>query len=119
MARVWIPADRLLSILDRVEELDGELDESEARFIFDLRHDRQQYVSLDRADKLLTRLHLHHWFHVLKENGGLADIYEDGVQYGKPDNTNKWVKPAKYATHEERLAAARERYRLKKLREAA
>lgn len=115
---VWIPADRLLAVLDKADSAD--LDELDARTIRLLRNGEQGYVTLDRADRLLTALDLFHWFHLPKEQGGLADIYEDGVQYGAPNNRNNWKKSnPKHATHEERLAAARERYRLRKLEEAA
>lgn len=115
MARTWIPAGRLLSILDRVANLEDELCETESRFVRSLRQGHQAFVSLERADRLLTRLHLHHWFHVLKEDGGLADIYEGEADYGAPNRTgvarSNLLHNRKYATQAERLAARRATYR--------
>lgn len=79
---IWIPAGRLLAILDKADP--RELTWTEQRFIRTLRDEGQEFVSLRRADNLLTRLDLDGWWHIPKDDGGLADIYEDGAQYGCP-----------------------------------
>jgi len=124
--RLWIPADRFLHIIDacRIENVD--LGDAGIRRVFELRSGAQAFIELGTADRLLTRLGLQHWFHRPKEQGGLADIYVDGVQYGKPDPASGvYVTrpyPRRYATDEERLEARRakdRRYKQKKREEEA
>lgn len=74
----WIPADRFLAVIDTKSTLD--LDELERRQINRLRSGEAKTVSLDYADRMLTRLDLIHWFHIPAEDGGLADIYEDDLR---------------------------------------
>lgn len=113
MKAVWIPGDRLLAVLERA---DIDMTESERKLCSDLRTGHQEFVSLERADRILSRLDLNHFWHIPKDAGGLADIYEEGAQYGEP---NRVAPPAggpwrgKYKTHEERLAARRETWRRK------
>jgi hypothetical protein len=119
---IWIPADRFLAVVDRagIENL-GRRGTNLQRHLHRLRSGEQRFISLDSADKILTRLDLADWFHIPKDQGGLADIYEDGLQYGspgRPTNNRPPVPIRKYATHEERLAARRLRYQEQK-REAA
>lgn len=111
---MWIPADRLLHVVDRhpnpATALKGKSCE---RLLRDLRAGYRAFVSLRAADSLLANLDLVHWWHVPADQGGLADIYEDGVQYGSPQQMRVAPPPAplKYATDEERRAARRQTYR--------
>lgn len=123
--RLWIPADRFVAI---VEHAKPHPDSSMARKLFDLRHGRQDFISLEAADRILTDLDLHHLFHVSREDGGLADIYVDGIQYGSPDHNRRYPQGGskfnrRYATEAERQEARRRTYReayeRRKLRRAA
>ena len=115
-AKLWIPADRFLTVIERSGvDVRAELGEVGARRINELRSGRQGYVSLDTADRLLTALGLNDWFRIRREDGGLADIYVDEIQYGEPNHLASRTKPRKttrkYATEEERQAARRETFR--------
>lgn len=109
----WIPAGRLLTVIERSDFNSAELTRADRRFISDLRNGRQKFVSLRRADNLLTKLHMGDWWHLPKEHGGLADIYEDGAHYGSPNYSSRHLVPApkKYATAAERHQARLETYR--------
>jgi hypothetical protein len=94
---------------------------SMVRRYYDMKVGRQQFVSLKVVDEMFTVLGLQHVLQIPKENGGLRDIYVDGVQYGAPDRSPK--KPVdttvRYATEEERRAAKRRSWRESKQRAAA
>lgn len=111
---MWVPGHRLLEILDELHpRLLARLNQTAERRIRDLRAGRQQFVSYAAVERILMQLDLEWLRHVPRESGGLADIYEDGKQYGAPDFLS--VKqprrgPRKYATEEERLAARRRTY---------
>jgi hypothetical protein len=116
---LWIPADRLLSVAalhtNPSQALAGL---SVERTFRELKNGRRSYVSLRVADSILTRLNLHHHWHTSKDHGGLADIYEDGQQYGAPDSTPSRPGPnqIRYATREEALEARRQTWRESKRR---
>ncbi len=125
----WIPRERFLAVVERRLDWRTELRGTNAadRTIRRLRSGEQEFVSPSVADRILTKLDLGDWFHLPKDQGGLADIYEDGAQYGEPNNL-AGLRPGnvqrKYATREERLAARRAAYRAsyerrKERREAA
>lgn len=81
---LWIPADRLLHVLDVNGVTNVDLSQAGIRRVFGLRNGEARFISLDAADRILTKVGLQHWFHRPKADGGLADIYEDGAQYGRP-----------------------------------
>jgi hypothetical protein len=119
VSAVWIPADRFLSVADQQPDLARRVEGTGAdRRIRELRSGRQQFVSLEVADRILTGLDLNHWFHMPAADGGLADIYVDGAQYGAPSNVpvsaNRTV--TRYATDEERVEAKRRAWRESKRR---
>lgn len=124
MKKLWVPAERLAKMIDA--HATPHCESNMARKMFDLRNGRQGYVSLDAADQMLTELDLHWLLYIPREKGGLADIYEDGIQYGGPDwSAASRPRPAqrKYATPEEkreaRLATYRRYYQRKKQEKAA
>ena len=113
---MWVPADRFVRLIDRHRPslYQGKHGTATTRRMNELRSGRQRFVSLDVADRILTELDLTHLWHIPREDGGLADIYVDGNQYGAPERlrlvdgtrTNK-----KYATEAERMEARRRTYR--------
>ena len=118
----WIPAERFLSVVDSDPDLmrrvTGTSFERRIRY---LRSGGQQFISFSVADRILTSLDLHWWWHIPADEGGLADIYEDGAQYGAPTQVARW-KPdprRRYATEEERLEARRRSWRESKKRRSA
>lgn len=118
MAKVWIPADRFIAVLDRCNVGNDELDKVGVRRLWDLRNGRQEAISLDVADGILTKLGLTEWMHLPKKHGGLGELY-----FGEEVFTPSWVSQAravldlsrparkKYHTDEERLQAGREKSR--------
>jgi len=109
---LYIPVDRLAPIIDRWEGVRSRLSESAQTRMQALK--TQRYMTLAAADKLLVELGLDDYWHYRKEDGGLADIYEDGAQYGRPSTPPR--PPLKYRTDEERLEAARRSHRESKRR---
>lgn len=115
---LWIPADRFVETVDAHAKVYGGKDGSAAsRRLRELRSGRQQFVSLQTADRILTGLDLVHLFHVPREQGGLADIYEDGAQYGRPENHLAFIgaRP-RYDNEFDRLEARRRSWRESKSR---
>ena len=106
----WIPGHRLAGVMERAEVT---LTEAERRLLGDLQTGRQQFVSLHRADRILTRLDLSDFWHLPETLGGLADIYEDGVTYGAPNYASANLRPAvrRYETETERVEARRDTWR--------
>lgn len=116
---VWIPAHRLLVVVDKDVDR-GHRCEVLRRRLNDLRAGRQAFVSLDTADRILVGLGLEHYFHVREEDGGLADIYEDGAQYGRPGKGGgSRPRPyrRKYGSEVERVEARRRTWREAKARQ--
>jgi hypothetical protein len=116
---LWVPADRLLEVTahhpNPTRALEGRACERTYR---EVRNGRRQFVSLRAADGLLTALDLNHFWHIPKENGGLADIYVDGAQYGKPRMASFTPRSTsvRYQTDEERIEARRRSWREHKQR---
>ena len=84
---LWIPADRFLAVTDLTGDraCNHGKGSSIPRTLHRLRSGEQKFISLDAADKILIALGLERYWHVPQEDGGLADIYEDGKQYGFPN----------------------------------
>jgi len=99
MAKLWIPAERFLAVVDRPGRPRVGKQSVMGRRLSELRSGRQAFIRLETADKILTGLDMSHWFHIPADQGGLADIYEEGKQYGAPGY--------RYETEEERIAARR------------
>ena len=114
MAKVWIPADRFVALLDKHKVLPAHLGSNAAKRVNELRRGQQETLSLDAADRILTRLGLSHWFHDPREEGGFADIYESDVETYEPDwvaarriHVRQISKNRKCRTPEERRELAR------------
>src|SRR3954468_22766061 len=90
MAKVWIPAVRFVELLDRCNIGNEDLDKAGVRRLWDLRNGRQEAISLDAADRILTDLGLVEWFHTSKEDGGLAELYFEEEVF-----VPEWVPKAK------------------------
>lgn len=118
MTQLWIPGDRFLAVVDRNGPPHVGKQSVVGRRLSELRSGRQEYISLDTADRILCSLGLSDWWHMAKADGGLADIYEEGRQYGSPYDNCVPPPPAprKYHTPEERLAGSRRRWRESKQR---
>jgi hypothetical protein len=111
VSELWIPAERLLSVINLhpnpTRSLAGQNCERTFRA---MRSGVRKFVSLRAADSILTRLDLLEWWHIPISEGGLADIYVDGMQYGRPDHIGGKNGPAhpyssRYKTDEERQEA--------------
>ena len=85
MAKVWIPAERFVALLDKHNVTPSQLGEVGAKRVGELRRGAQEAISLDGADRILTRLGLAHWFHVPEDQGGFADIYEADDETYEPE----------------------------------
>lgn len=105
---LWVPADRLLPILEQYRGRTEHLTGRTARKLNLLRAGEQQFVSLSVVDEILIEMDLFEWLRLPADQGGLADIYFEGKQYGRPATS----KP-KYKTDAERLAARRASWRAK------
>lgn len=81
----WIPGDRLLAIIDKNGRPSLGKQSPVYRTLNRLRTGEQRFVSLDFADRCLIQLGLEDHWHYRREDGGLADIYEDGADYGNPN----------------------------------
>lgn len=80
--------------------------------MFDLRNGRQEAISIDAADRVLTKLGLNDWFRIPKDQGGLLELYTEEEVF-----TPSWAPPRrallsavrpgrrKYLTEEARLEA--------------
>jgi hypothetical protein len=90
VATVWIPADRFMALLDQCGVTNQTLGDSGVRRVQELRSGRQEALSLEAADRILTDLDMADWFHLPKEMGGLADLYFEEERY-EPS----WVPAAK------------------------
>jgi hypothetical protein len=90
---LWVPVHRLLTVLEHNRTRSAEMKPATARKLSGLRAGEQQFMSLTAVDKILCDLGLTQWFHVSEEQGGLADIYEDGLQYGHPSDLRayRWL----------------------------
>lgn len=111
---MWIPADRLVAVIDRHPERVKHVNQAAQRRVRLLRSGVQEFVTLGSTDRLLAKLDLLDYWHIPKDEGGLADIYENGEQYGAPDNlagvrSDRF--PRKYATEAERVEARRATWR--------
>jgi len=120
VAKVWIPADRFVALLDKNQVKPSHLGQAGAKRVNELRRGEQECLSLDAADRILTRVGLAHWFHVPEEQGGLADIYEAEAYEpewlaAKRAQLERISKRRTFKTPEER----REANRLKQARYAA
>jgi hypothetical protein len=107
---IWIPVPRFLAVTDHGTTVDASISDR----LSELRNGGQEFIGLHTADRILTRLNLHHWFHIPADQGGLADIYEDNIQYGAPDRTHTQLprpRSKRYATETERLEARRQTWR--------
>lgn len=82
MSKVWIPADRFLALLDECGVTSAELDTSGVR--------SREALSLEAADRMLTKVGLTEWMHLPKEQGGLADLYFEEETF-----TPSWLPKAK------------------------
>lgn len=81
---LWVPADRLAPILRLHRGPWTMLRGNDRRRATAILSGEQVFLSLTVTDRILVALGLDEWFHYRREDGGLADIYEDGVQYGAP-----------------------------------
>ena len=90
MATVWIPAERFLALLDQCGVTNQTLGDTGVRRVQELRSGRQEALSLEAADRILTDLDMADWFHLPKEMGGLADLYFEEERF-EPS----WVPEAK------------------------
>ena len=84
---LWVPVERLRPIFARYTDPVMCLRSSTQRRLTAARNGEQKYVGLNTVDKMLIDMGLEHWLRVSKEDGGLADIYYDGAQYGRPENS--------------------------------
>lgn len=115
---MWIPADRFLEVIASARP--AAKGTATHRRILELRAGRQDFIGLDTADKILVGLGIEHYWHLPREQGGLADIYEDGVDYGRPNNHLAFGKPRLiYSDENERKAARRRSWRESKRRRRA
>jgi hypothetical protein len=118
-AELWIPAGRLLEVVDRhpnpTRTLAGHNCERTLRAV---RAGKQKFVSLRAADAIMIRLGMLEWWHIPKDEGGLADIYEDGAQYGRPHDVPRVPGDGtvRYGSEEERVEARRKTWRESKRR---
>ena len=114
-SELWFPAARISAIL---EGCDLAHHPNLTRRLYEMREGRQEYVSLRVVDELLLKLDLTHLLQLPLEQGGLADIYVDGKQYGAPDRKPKVkaVSVKRYATEEARSEALRRNWRESKRR---
>lgn len=108
---LWVPYERLQPILAEYTGSYAALSASTQRRIYNIKTGRQKFVSLGVVDTVLIDMGLDEWLRYRKEDGGLADIYEDGEQYGAPHKFQIPPPVAKYETEEERLAARRRSWR--------
>ena len=113
---IWIPGHRFVSVVERKPDYREELQGTEfvTRTIRRLKDGTQRFVSLNVADRILVKLDMVHWFQIPKDEGGLADIYVDGKQYGAPDRSHtRQQRPnqQKYETELERREARLQTYR--------
>jgi hypothetical protein len=115
---LWIPAARLLAVVEDATIGDHH---PQARALREVRAGRRAFVSLRVADGILCELNLDHFWHIPASDGGLADIYEDGAQYGSPlmlENLRPGSVARRYASPVERLEARRRSWRESKQRAA-
>lgn len=117
MARTWIPAERVLAVLDGCGIRKEDMSKNDIRRVFNLRNGRQEAMSLEAVDRLLTNLDLNHMFQVPAAQGGLWELYT-GVEVFTPvwavkarEQLASVPRPRKYATPEEAAEANRERGR--------
>jgi hypothetical protein len=117
---LWVPADRLLAVIaehpNPTSALKGQNCERTFRYV---KAGTRAFVSLRAADSILTRLGLNHHWHTPKDQGGLADIYEDGAQYGSPVSPAFTGRPAtvRYESEDDRCEARRRSWREYKQRQ--
>lgn len=119
---LWVPADRLLAVTSLHRNPSGALQGHNCERTYRaVKAGTRKFISLRAADSILTFLDLNHYWHLPQDQGGLADIYEDGKQYGQPDNTHKCVSPhpttVRYQTNQEREEARRRTWREYKQRQ--
>lgn len=112
VTELWVPAERLLPILDAYKGISEHLTARTARKLHLIRTGGQEFVKLYVVDEMLVEMDLVEWLMLPAELGGLADIYFDGKQYGKPQRTH----PRKYKTEDERLEARRANWRRREKR---
>lgn len=121
MTQLWIPAARLRNVIERHPNPSAALAGKNCERTFRaVMAGSRTFVSLRAADSILTKLDLHDWWHIPLADGGLADIYVDEKQYGKPDTHP--VRPSKvprYDTEAERVAARRATWRRYRQRQRA
>lgn len=98
---LWVPVERLQPIVARHKGTKECLSFAVRRRLHAIEHAEQKYVRLDVVDAILYALDLDIWLRYRKEDGGLADIYMDGAQYGTP-NRNARPERRKYESPAER-----------------
>lgn len=86
MSELWVPVARLQPILAMHKGTKEHLSETVVRRMHRIKSGRQEFVSLNVVDKMLLELDLDLWLRLPREQGGLADIYEDEQQYGNPNS---------------------------------
>ena len=114
MSELWFPAERVVEAIGNSAKLSAH--PHLTRRFYEIREGRQRYVSLRVVDDILTRLGLTYLLQIPREEGGLADIYVDGKQYGQPDRTGLRNTGRRYETDDERREALRRNWRESKRR---
>ena len=104
---LWVPAHRILEIVDSTNRRPWHSGHV-VRRLNELRNGRQQFVSIDTAFGILCELDLEYLLHIPQEDGGLADIYEDGKQYGGPGDAKAEKTRLRLATRETKRESWRE-----------
>ena len=116
--QLWVPADRFLAALTSYRP---HHESAPYRLLSELRSGRKQFVKLETADAVFIDAGVEYLWHVEAVEGGFADIYEDGVQYGSPVRAVR-VDPApgstlrRYADEASRYEALRRNWRESKRR---
>lgn len=112
---LWFPSDRVVAAIGQPPKHHPSI----TRRLYEMREGRQKFVSLRVVDEILTQLGLQHLLQLPQEDGGLADIYVEGKQYGSPNRLPK-VRQSQskrvYGSDLERREALRRNWRESKRR---
>lgn len=81
---LWVPTARLIPIIALTDIRPSRMTPLTQRKVSIIKTGSQEFMGLYAVDNVLTELGLEHYLWKPQENGGLADIYEDGKQYGNP-----------------------------------